>query len=93
MKISIEFAQENGSAGEHMEMEGEAFFCAAYSQEHGSGIRAKTSMMGSTTAAGAAFVLRDVAKSMMKELALNRTARALFVATMIGGLLEAEGDG
>lgn len=93
MKISIELAPENGSAGEHMEMEEEAFFCAAYSKEPGSGIRAKTLMKGSTTAASAALVLRNVAKVMMKELALNRTGRALFFAALTEGLLEAEGDG
>lgn len=92
MKISIEFAPENGSAGEHMEMEGAAFFCAAYSQEPG-GVRSKTFATGSTTAAGAALVLRNMAKCMMKELVHDRTGRALFFAALTEGLLEAEGDG
>lgn len=93
MKISIEFAPENGKAGQHMEMEGEAFFCAAYSQEPGGGVRAKTLLTGSTTAAGAALVLRNVAKSMVDELVHDRAGRAMFLAAMIDGLLEAEGDG
>lgn len=93
MKISIEFAPGNGKAGQHMEMEEEAFFCAAYSKEPGSGIRAKTLMKGSTTAAGAALVLRNVAKIMMKELVHDRAGRALFFAALTEGLLEAEGDG
>lgn len=93
MKISIELAPENGSTGEHMEMEGEAFFCAAYSQEPGGGVRAKILATGSTTAAGAALVLRNVAKGMMKELVHDRAGRALFFAALTEGLLEAEGDG
>lgn len=93
MKISIEFAPENGSAGRHMEMEEAAFFCAAYSQEPGGGVRAKTLLAGSTTAAGAALVLQNVAKCMMKEIVLDRTGRALFLAVLTEGLLEAEGDG
>lgn len=93
MRISIEFAPGNGKAGQHMEMEGEAFFCAAYSREPGGGVRAKTLVTGSTTAAGAALVLRNVAKCMMKELVHDRTGRALFLAALTEGLLEAEGDG
>lgn len=93
MKISIEFAPENGSAGQHMEMEGEAFFCAAYSQEPEGVVRAKAFATGSTTAAGAALALRNVAKCMMKELVHDRAGRALFFDALTEGLLEAEGDG
>lgn len=93
MKISIECAPENGKAGRHMEMEEAAFFCAAYSREPWGGVRSTTLTTGSTTPADAALVLRNVAKIIMKELVLDRTARAMFVGTMIKGLLEAEGDG
>lgn len=93
MKISIEFAPENGKAGQHMEMEGAAFFCAAYSREPGGGVRTKILATGSTTAASAALVLRNVAKVMMKELVHDRAGRALFFAALTEGLLEAEGDG
>ena len=93
MKISIEFAQENGSAGEHMEMEGGAFFCAAISGNPGGGVRAMTRAMGSATGAEVALALRCIAMRTMKEAGYGETARAMFVATMIEGLLEAEGDG
>lgn len=46
MKISIECAPENGKAGRHMEMEGEAFFCTAITPNPGGGVRAVTRALG-----------------------------------------------
>ena len=93
MKISIEFAPGNGKAGQHMEMEGETFFCAAISGNPGGGVRAMTRAMGSATGAEVALALRCIAKQTMEQAEYGATARAMFVGTMIRGLLEAEEDG
>ena len=93
MKISIECAPENGKAGRHMEMEGEAFFCTAITPNPGGGVRAVTRGMGSMTGAEVALALRSIAARMMEQGGYDKTARAMFVGTMIRGLLEAETDG
>ena len=93
MKISIECAPENGSAGEHMEMEGEAFFCAAITPSPGGRVRVVTRALGSSTALDVAMALNGIAKRTMEQAKCGKTARAMFVATMIEGILEAEGDG
>ena len=93
MKISIECAPENGKAGRHMEMEGEAFFCTAISGNPGGGVRVVARAIGSASGTEVALALRCIATRMMEEAGYGKTARALFVATMIQGLLEAETDG
>lgn len=93
MKISIECAPENGKAGRHMEMEGEAFFCTAITPNPGGGVRAVTQALGSATGAEVALALRSIAMRTMERAGYGETARAMFVGTMIRGLLEAETDG
>lgn len=93
MKISIECAPENGKAGRHMEMEGEAFFCTAITPNPGGGVRVVARAIGSASGTEVALALRCIATRMMEQAGYGKTARALFVATMIRGLLEAETDG
>lgn len=93
MKCLIECVPEKSKPGTHMEMEGEAFFCTAISGNPGGGVRAVTRGMGSMTGAEVALALRSIAARMMEQAGYGKTARALFVDTMIRGLLEAETDG
>lgn len=93
MKCLIECVPEKSKPGTHMEMEGEAFFCTAISGNPGGGVRAVTRALGSATGAEVALALRCIATRMMEQAGYGKTARALFVATMIRGLLEAETDG
>lgn len=93
MKISIECAPENGKAGRHMEMEGEAFFCTAITPNPGGGVRAVTRALGGATGEEVALALRSIAMRTMEQAGYGKTARAMFVGTMIRGLLEAETDG
>lgn len=90
MKISIECAPENGSAGEHVEMDGEAFFCTAITPNPGGGVRAVTRALGSATGAEVALALRCIAKHTMEQAGYGKIERVMFVATMIRGLLEVE---
>lgn len=93
MKISIECAPENGKEGRHMEMEGEAFFCTAITPNPGGGVRAVTRALGGATGEEVALALRSIAMRTMEQAGYGKTARAMFVGTMIRGLLEAETDG
>ena len=93
MKISIECVPGKSEAGEHVEMDGEAFFCAAITPSSGGGVSAVTRALGSATALDVAMALNSIAKRTMEQAKCGKTARAVFVVTMIGGLLEAETDG
>lgn len=93
MKISIECVPGKSEAGEHVEMDGEAFFCAAITPSSGGGVSAVTRALGSATGAEVALALRCIAKRTMEQAGYGETARAMFVATMIRGLMEAETDG
>ena len=93
MKISIECVPGKSEAGEHVEMDGEAFFCTAITPNPGGGVRAVTRALGSATGEEVALALRCIAMRTMEQAGYGKTARALFVATMIQGLLEAETDG
>lgn len=93
MKISIECAPGKSEAGEHVEMDGEAFFCTAITPNPGGGVRAVTRALGGATGEEVALALRCVAMRTMEQAGYGETARAMFVGTMIRGLLEAETDG
>ena len=93
MKCLIECVPEKSKPGTHMEMEGEAFFCTAITPNPGGGVRAVTRALGSATGAEVALALRCIAKQTMEQAGYGKTARAMFVGTMIQGLLEAETDG
>ena len=56
-------------------------------------MRAVTRALGGATGEEVALALRSIAMRTMEEAGYGKTARALFVATMIRGLLEAETDG
>lgn len=90
MKCLIECVPEKSKRGTHMEMEGEAFFCAAISGNPGGGVRAVTRAMGSTTGAEVALALRSIAARTMEQAGYDKIERAMFVVTMIQGLLEGE---
>lgn len=93
MKLLIECVPGKSEAGEHVEMDGEAFFCTAITHNPGGGVRAVTRALGSTTGAEVALALCCIARRTIEQAGYGKTARALFVATMIQGLLEAETDG
>lgn len=90
MKCLIECVPEKSKPGTHMEMEGEAFFCTAISGNPGGGVRAVTRGMGSMTGAEVALALRSIAARMMEQAGYDKIERAMFVVTMIQGLLEGE---
>lgn len=93
MKISIECVPGKSEAGEHVEMDGEAFFCTAITPDPGGGVRVVARAIGSASGTEVALALRCIATRMMEQAGYGKTARAMFVATMIRGLLEAETDG
>ena len=93
MKLLIECVPGKSEMGEHVEMDGETFFCTAITPNPGGGVRAVTRALGSATGAEVALALRCIAKQTMEQAGYGETARAMFVGTMIRGLLEAETDG
>lgn len=93
MKLLIECVPGKSEVGEHVEMDGEAFFCTAITPNPGGGVRVVARAIGSASGTEVALALRCIATRMMEQAGYGKTARALFVDTMIRGLLEAETDG